>query len=278
MYEKYWRIDRKPFKNTPDPQFLCSFTQYSDALMKLTYAVRENMGGALLNGVYGCGKTLIARTLTDSLSADKYRIAFLTYPPASGQEFLRAIVRTLKYSELPDKKTELMEDALLEALQNQLTENEREGKDTVIILDEAHAIENEQIFEKIRLLMNFQTPDKFLITLIMVGQPELAEKVANLRQLQQRIAISCHLGPLQEREVKEYIIHRLKVAGREEPIFEEELYGEIHRLAGGIPRRINHICDACLMTGFARKSKKINSEIFKESGKIFGTMGTTGQT
>ncbi len=273
MYEKYWGIDRKPFKNTPDPQFLCSFTQYSDALMKMTYAVRENMGAALLTGVYGCGKTLIARTLNSSLSPEKYRIAYLTYPPASGREFLRAIVRNLKYSELPDKKTELMEDALLESLQLQITENEREGKDTVVILDEAHAIENEQIFEKIRLLLNFQTAEKFLITLILVGQPELAEKIGNLRQLQQRIAISCHLGPLKEEEVKEYIVHRLKVAGREERIFEDDIYGEIYRMSGGIPRRINHICDACLMTGFARKSEKIDSEIFQESGKIFGRPG-----
>lgn len=270
MYEKHWGLNRKPFKNTADPNFLCSFDQYSDALMKLTYTVRENMGGALLTGVYGCGKTFIARTLVSSLSETKYKFAFLTYPPVSGEQFLRAIVRTLKYSELPNKKTELMEDALLEDLQMILTDNDREGKDTVIIVDEAHAIENEKIFEKIRLLLNFQTEEKFLLTLILVGQPELSAKIANLRQLQQRIAVSCHLEPLTEEETKEYIIHRLEVAGRKDPVFQEDVYPEIFKSTGGIPRRINHLCEACLMTGFARKKDIVDKEILKESGKIFG--------
>lgn len=274
MYLKFWGLSDKPFKNTPDPKYLCTFPQYSDALMKLTYAVRENMGAALLTGVYGCGKTLVACTLLSSLMKDKYTFAYLTYPPASGEEFLRAIVRTLKYSELPTKKTELMEDALLEALQKILTENHREGKEVVIILDEAHALENEQIFEKVRLLLNFQTEDKFLLTLILVGQPELVGKVANLRQLEQRIAIKCHLSALGEEETKDYIVHRLKVAGREKPVFEDAVYGEIYKSTGGIPRRVNQVCDSCLMTGFARKKEEIDRELYKESREIFeGTPG-----
>ena len=270
MYETYWKLNEKPFKNTPNPKFLCSFSQHSDALMKLTYAVRENMGAAMMTGVFGCGKTFIARTLLHSLSS-KYVFAYLNYPAANGSEFLRAIVRTLKYSDLPVKKTELMEDALLESLMMLLTDNEREGKETVIIVDEAHAIDDEQIFEKMRLLLNLQTEDKFMLTLIMVGQPELSAKVANLRQLEQRIAVKCHLKALNTDETREYIIQRLKVAGREEAIFEESVFESLHNATGGIPRRINHICDACLMTGFARKKDRIDEETFQESGKIFGS-------
>ncbi len=277
MYESYWKLNEKPFKNTPDPKFLCSFSQYSDALMKLTYTVRENMGAAMLTGVFGCGKTFITQTLISSFSRSKYAFAYLSYPPASGVEFLRAIVRTLKYSELPTKKTELMEDALLESLQILLTDNNREGKDAVVIIDEAHAIEDERIFEKMRLLLNFQTEDKFLLTLILVGQPELSGKVANLRQLEQRIAVKCHLGPLTNEETRDYIIHRLRVAGREDTIFQENVFEAIHGATGGIPRRINHICDACLMTGFARKRESIDEEIFQESGKIFGSTIFAGQ-
>ncbi|MDP8214963.1 MAG: AAA family ATPase [Candidatus Euphemobacter frigidus] len=277
MYESYWKLKEKPFKNTPDPKFLCPFTQYSDALMKLTYAVRENMGAAMLTGVYGCGKTFIARALLDSLSRGRYSFAYLTSPPASGAEFFRAIVRTLKYSELPTRKTELLEDALLESLQMLLIENNREGKDTVVIVDEAHAITDERIFEKMRLLLNFQTKEKFLLTLIMVGQPELAGKVKNLRQLEQRIAVKCHLEALKEKETREYITHRLKIAGREEPLFQDNVFKLIHSASGGIPRRVNHICDACLMTGFARKKDIIDKEIFRESGKIFGETIFTGE-
>ncbi|MFH1037697.1 MAG: AAA family ATPase [PVC group bacterium] len=275
MYEAYWKLKEKPFKNTPDPRFLCSFSQHSDALMKLTYTVRENMGAAMLTGVFGCGKTFIARTLLGSLSRGKYVSAYLTYPPASGEELLRAVVRTLKYSELPVKKTELLEDALLESLEILLVENNREGKDAVIIIDEAHAIQNERVFEKIRLLLNFQTEDKFLLTLILVGQPELSGKVANLRQLEQRIAVKCHLEPLNEEETGKYIAHRVKVAGRDTPIFQDSVLSLIHQAAGGIPRRINHICDACLMTGFARKKEMIDEETFQESGKIFGSIIST---
>ncbi len=275
MYEAYWKLKEKPFKNTPDPRFLCSFSQHSDALMKLTYTVRENMGAAMLTGVFGCGKTYIARTLIASLAKSRYSLAYLNYPPASGVEFLRAVVRTLKYSELPTKKTELLEDALLESLQALLADNNREGKDAVIIVDEAHAIEDERIFEKMRLLLNFQTEDKFLLTLILVGQPELAGKVSNLRQLEQRIAVKCHLEALTAEETKEYITHRMEVAGRQEPIFAEGVMELIHQATGGIPRRINHICDACLMTGFARKKELIDEETFQESGKIFGSTIST---
>ncbi|HOO76335.1 MAG TPA: AAA family ATPase [bacterium] len=277
MYEKYWGLKEKPFRNTPDPKFLCDFSQYSDSLMKLTYSVRENMGAALLTGVFGCGKTLVARALMNGLSRGKYAFAYLSYPPASGGEFLRAVVRTLKYSELPEKKTELMEDALLEALQGQVQDNEREGKETVIILDEAHAVENDQIFEKVRLLLNFQKEDRFLVNLLLVGQPELRNKVANLRQLDQRIAIRCHLNPLTREQSADYIRRRLGTAGREDEIFTEEVVEEIFKETGGIPRRINHLCDLGLMTGFARKAPRIDAAVFRESREIFaGTAPGTG--
>lgn len=271
MYESYWKLSEKPFKNTSNPKFLCSFSQHSDALMKLTYAVRENMGSAMMTGVFGCGKSFIANTLLHSLS-NKYKFAYISYPPDNSTEFLRAIVRTLKYSELPVKKTELMEDALLESFNIALADNNREGKETVIIVDEAHAIADERIFEKMRLLLNFQTEDKFLLTLILVGQPELSGKVSNLRQLEQRIAVKCHLEPLNQEETREYIQHRLEVAGRREILFREEVFELIYKASGGIPRRINHLCDACLMTGFARKKDTIDEDTFRESGKIFGNV------
>jgi len=277
MYEAYWKLQEKPFKNTADPRFLCSFPQHSDALMKLTYTVRENMGAAMLTGIFGCGKTFIARTLLSSLSKNRYSFAYLDYPPVSGAEFLRAIVRTLKYSELPDKKTELLEDALLESLQALLLDNAREGKESVIVIDEAHSIEDERIFEKIRLLLNFQTESRFLLSLILVGQPELAGKVSNIRQLDQRIAVKCHLEALSAEETREYVNRRLEVAGRKGPVFADEVISLLHQATGGIPRRINHICDACLMTGFARKKKIIDEETFRESGKIFGSTIFAGQ-
>jgi len=270
MYEKYWGLQEKPFRNTPDPRFMCPFNQYSDAQMKLTYAVRENMGAAMMTGVFGCGKTLVIRALLASLQSQSYAVSYISHPPASGEEFLRSVVRHLKYSELPDRKSELLEDSLLEHFQAQVEDNVREGKETLVVLDEAHAVGSEEIFEKIRLLLNFQGDDRFLISLILVGQPELAGKVANLRQLEQRIAIRCHLGPLDREQATKYVQHRLQVAGREEEIFTPDALDVIFQESGGIPRRINHCCDLSLMTGFARKSDRVTPEVYRESREIFG--------
>ncbi len=269
MYEKYWGLKEKPFRNTPDPRFMCPFSQYSDSLMKLTYAVRENMGAAMLTGVFGCGKTLVVRSLLAGLKSSSYAVVSLFYPPASGGEFLRAVVRGLKHGLLPERKNELMEDALLEIFQRQVEDNSREGKDTLIVLDEAHAVADEDVFEKIRLLLNFQKEDRFLVGLLLAGQPELAEKVANLRQLEQRIAIRCHLGPLDLVQTGDYIRHRLKVAGKEGEIFSPAAIETIFSESGGIPRRINHCCDLSLMTGSARKVSLITPEIYWESREIF---------
>ncbi len=271
MYEKFWGLKEKPFKNTPDPRFLCTFPQYRDALMKLNYVIRENLGAGLLTGVFGCGKTLLIRSLTRGLAAQKYRFANLVFPPSSGEEFLRSLVRALRPSELPSIKSELMEDALLEALEKVVTDNEREGRETVVIADEAHSITKNEIFERMRLLLNFQKDDRFLITLILVGQPELGPKVADLRQFDQRIAVKCHLAALSENETKEYIIHRLKVAGRFDEVFTDEVIAEIYQASGGIPRRINYTCDLCLMTGFARQQQKIDRAIFEESQTVFAS-------
>ena len=278
MYEKFWGLKEKPFKNTPDPRFLYFFPQHQNALKKLSIVIRENLGAALLTGVFGCGKTLLARALLESLSAPKYRCAYLAFPPSSGEEFLRALVRTLRPAELPSLRSELMEDALLESLQSVLTDNDREGKETVVISDEAHAIAREDIFERMRLLLNFQKNDKFLITLILVGQPELATKVADLRQLDQRIAVKCHLSALSEEETRQYILHRLKFAGAQKEIFLPEVFPAIYQASGGIPRRINYICELCLLTASDLKQDRIDETVFRESRQTYAaTPGGTGE-
>lgn len=276
MYEKFWGLKEKPFKNTPDPRFLCTFPQYRDSLMKLNYVIRENLGAGLLTGVFGCGKTLLVRSLINGLSAQKYRFANLVFPPSSGEEFLRSLVRSLRPSDLPSIKSELMEDALLESLEKVVTDNEREGRETIVIADEAHSITKDEIFERMRLLLNFQKDDRFLITLILVGQPELGPKVADLRQFDQRIAVKCHLAPLSEDETRDYILHRMKVAGREKEVFAPEVFPEIYQSSGGIPRRINYTCDLCLMTGFARQREKIDKAVFEESRTVFASGAAAG--
>src|SRR3989338_1880768 len=267
MYTEYCGLQRKPFDNTPDPEFLYRSSQHEEALARLLYAVRERKGLAVLTGVFGCGKTVLGQELLRELSEDRYRIGFINYPLLSHIEFLLAIAKSLGGYDLPTKKTEVLVNFVLDSLNSVLLNNARDGKDSVIIIDEAHAIEDNQIFESLRLLLNFQLPDRFLLTLLLSGQPELREKLDLNKQLAQRVAIKCHLANLDLKDSIGYIIHRIKVAGRDEPIFTKEAMEAIYEHAGGIPRRINRLCDMCLLSGFAKNLSQINEAIVLEEAR-----------
>ena len=277
MYEKYWNLKSKPFQNTPDPNFLYLSSQHEDALMKLTYVVAQNLGAGLITGVFGCGKTLLARVIQRDLGPQKFRTAYINSPLFSEpSEVIRAIVRSLSPQVLPEKKTELSVDSLLEKLNAILVDNVREGKENMVIVDEAHTIEDPRIFEQLRLVLNFQSEEKFLLTLLLVGQPELTAKIDALKPLAQRIPIRCHLGPLGEEDVLKYIEHRLRVvrennsdADSLKPVFDESATKVITEHTGGIPRKINTLCDLVLLSGFAKKEKIISPDFIKGVIKEF---------
>jgi len=177
MYEKYWNLKEKPFQNTPDPRFLYLSPQHEDALMKLTYVVAQNLGCGMLTGVFGCGKTLLARVILRDLGIQKFCTAFISNPLMTAPELIRSIVRSLNPQELPEKGTELLVDPLLEKMYNILLDNMREGRENLIVVDEVHTIEDMRFFEQLRLILNFQHEDKFLLTLLLLGQPELKGKI-----------------------------------------------------------------------------------------------------
>lgn len=169
MYEAYWRLREKPFVNTPDPRFLYYSKEHEEALSRLTYAVEANMGGCLLTGVFGCGKTLLNQALIENLDKQgNYRIAFIANPFLSHIELLRMIAYELGVTNLPEKKSEVLTDSILIAIKNILYNNNEDGKHTVVIIDEAHIIEDKLVFEELRLLLNFQLKDRFLLTLIFL--------------------------------------------------------------------------------------------------------------
>jgi len=267
MYTEYWGLKKKPFDNTPDPEFFYRCSQHEEALARLLYAVKERKGLAVLTGIFGCGKTVLGQELLKELSEDKYRIVFINYPLLSHIEFLLAIVKSLGGQDLPTKKSEVLLNFILDDLNNVLLNNIRDGKDSVVIIDEAHAIEDSQIFESLRLLLNFQLPDRFLLTLILSGQPELREKLETNKQLSQRIAIKCHLANLDLSDTIGYITHRLEVAGRQEPVFTKEAMESIWEHTSGIPRRINRLCDMSLLHGFGKHLSQIDESIVREEAR-----------
>ncbi|HBU69264.1 MAG TPA: ATPase [Elusimicrobia bacterium] len=262
MYESYWNFSEKPFENTPDPRFLYNSPQHEEALNRLLYVVKEGKGAGLLTGIYGCGKTLLARALMKELESSVYKVAIISNPRLDDIELLRMIAYNLGVNDPPVRKADI-----LITLERVLQNNLNDGKKTVVVIDEAHAIEDKNIFEEIRLLLNFQHENKFLLTLLILGQPELKDKVEGNKQLNQRIAMRYYLEALNLSETEHYIKHRLKVSGGSQELFEPDAIALIHERSGGIPRRINQICDVSLLTGFGREAKSITRDIVDETLK-----------
>jgi general secretion pathway protein A len=260
MYETHWGLTLKPFENTPDPRFLYHAPQHEEGLSRLLYVVRERKGAGLLTGVYGCGKTLLSRTLTRELEKDVYRVAFVTNPRLDDVEMLRMVAHGLGATDLPTRKTDI-----LVALEKIFQENIRDGRKTVVVIDEAHAIEDARIFEELRLLLNFQTEEHFLLTLLLFGQPELQPKIDANKQLAQRMAMRFHLEGLSAADTQGYIEHRLKVAGAKHPLFTADAAALVFERTGGIPRRINHACDVSLLTGYGKSANVIDRETVREA-------------
>ncbi|MDD5730855.1 MAG: AAA family ATPase [Candidatus Omnitrophica bacterium] len=272
MYESYWGLKEKPFENTPDPRFLYYSQQHKEALSRMLYVVREHKGATLITGEYGSGKTLLTRVLWQELQQEHlYQPVFILNPRLSGVEFIQEIVHQLG-GESQQSKIELFH-----TLHKILYSNHSSGRHSVIMIDEAQAIENREIFEELRLLLNFQLDNAFLLTIILLGQPELNYIVTNLPQLSQRMAVRFHLKALNEQETREYVLHRLSVAGAKRSIFEEDALGAVFLCSGGIPRRINNICDLALLVGFGNGMVTINKDTVAKISEDLEAANKTNQ-
>lgn len=270
MYEAYWKLKTRPFQNTADPKFFCHSPQHDEALMKLTYAVNENMGAAMLTGAYGCGKTLLSRVLLQQLGGLYVARTCLAHPGMAPVDILRAVARAMTDAALSAERASLVPDALLEAIERSLKENRRDGKRTVLVIDEAHMLDNQAALEVARILLNFQQDNEFMMTILFLGHLELAERVAALKQLAQRIPITCTLSHFNSADTFTYVQTRLSIAGCKEKLFADEALQLIYRNSGGIPRRINTLCDVSLTLGFAKKATVIDTNLVLEASEKFG--------
>ncbi|MFZ5800309.1 MAG: ExeA family protein [Candidatus Omnitrophota bacterium] len=275
MYSQYWGLKEKPFENTPDPKFLFHSTQHDEAISRLFYAIRERKPAAMLTGEYGAGKTLLSRVLMEELTKERYKVALIFNPRMSPLEFLQEIAFQLGEDAVKnDSKRELVNQ--LGAI---LNNNFQRFKETVVVIDEAQAIEDLEVFEELRLLLNFQLNNAFLLTLVLLGQPELIRKISALPQFDQRIAIRYHLAHLNEEESRGYILHRLNIAGapKEKEIFSAESLRLIYQTSAGIPRMINNICDMCLLVGMGRKDSRVDLPVVTEVVKDLEERYTVAQ-
>ncbi len=256
MYKEFYRLREKPFSKTPDPRFLYQSAKHAEALARLQLAV-EDQDIVLLTGDIGSGKTTLSRALIDSLDGSFHPMLIIN-PRLSPSQLLRTVALRLGM----DGATRYRH-GILEGINAKLYELYEAGKRPVIIIDEAQLIPSKTTFEELRLLTNFQLDDRNLLALVLIGQTELGGRLGRqqYRALRQRIGMQYHLGSLDRDETREYVMHRLRVAGREELLFDEQALGALFKHSSGVPRRINIVAGNSLIEGFGKGVEIIGQEI-----------------
>jgi general secretion pathway protein A len=263
MYKAFYSLTRNPFEISPDPYFLFATARHNEALASIVHGVLRHKGCIVVTGEVGTGKTLLVRCLLELLRRQEIASANIFNPCLSPLEFLRYIL-----GDLGIKVSNQDKGSLLLSLNNYLIARYRKNTTTVLIVDEAQHLEPE-LLEEIRLLTNLETSQQKLLQIVLVGQPELDQKMDSsaLRQLKQRIALRCQLEPLQEEETKSYILRRLQRAGANShatTMFPAETIASIYRHSRGIPRLINTVCENALITSYALKAQSVRPEVIDE--------------
>jgi len=256
MYKEFFGFSERPFSKTPDPRFLYLSKGHSEALARLQYAVEER-DLVMLTGGIGCGKTTLSRALIDLLGADQ-KVILLINPRLTPMEFLRAVAMRL---DVPDPAR--FKADLLEQIGTALYRLYEEGSNPVLVIDEAQLVPHKETFDEIRLLTNFQLDDQNLLSVVLMGQPELRKRLGHrsYEPLRQRIGLQYDLRPLSESETAEYIRFRLATAGGDPGLFQPGAIGRIHRYAGGVPRKINHAASLVLLEAFGREAATIDAAL-----------------
>ncbi|HEY8121098.1 MAG TPA: AAA family ATPase [Myxococcota bacterium] len=275
MYTQFFGLREKPFTLSPDPKYLFLSDSHREALAHLLYGIEQGEGFIAVTGEVGTGKTTLCRTLLERLDAST-EVAFVFNPPLSGMELLQSV-----HHELGLLGGEATRQELTAELNQFLLEKKAQGKHVLLIIDEAQNLERDAL-EQLRLLGNLETNTAKLLQIILLGQPELDAKLESpdLRQLRQRITVRWRLAPLSSGETREYVSHRLEVAGAAKEIFTELATREVHRRSRGIPRVINLLCDRALLAAYAAQSHSIGlglvSQVEREvAGPVRGGSGYT---
>jgi general secretion pathway protein A len=261
MYLTFYGFAEKPFNATPDPRFLYMTPGHREALAQLLYGTQERKGFIVLIGKVGTGKTTLLHALWQRLR-EQTAVSFVVNSTLPFDGILEYVLEDLGIPRAGESRAQR-----LIALNNFLIKRERDGQNTVLIIDEAQNLDVATL-EQIRLLSNFETPTSKLLQILLVGQPELKTKLdlPELRQLKQRVGLRCHIPPLTVEEARAYIRTRLRIAGaRDLGLFADSAIDRISAYAGGIPRLINIVCDHCLLFGYADEKRRIDRQIVDQA-------------
>ena len=254
MYLEFYGLKLSPFDITPNPRFLFHSTKHREAFNHLHYGIRERKGFVQLTGEVGAGKTTLCRALLEKLDGN-FSTALILNPLMSGDELMKAIATEFG---LNVKGMDRLET--LAAISDFLLRQTLAGRESVLIVDEAQNL-TEELLEQVRLISNIETDDRKLLQIVLMGQPELRDRLNSprLKQLRQRITVRYHLNALTRTEVGQYIQHRLALAGsRGAPAFTAPAIWRVFGYSRGIPRLVNAVCDKALLAGFVERSYRIN--------------------
>jgi general secretion pathway protein A len=250
----YYGLSEAPFDITPNPRFLFYSAKHREAINHLLYGIRERKGFVQLTGEVGAGKTTLCRAMLEQLD-NHFATALILNPVMSPDEMMKAIA--VEFG-LPVNGLDRL-DTLAVINQFLLQQVER-GKESVLIIDEAQDLTDE-LLEQVRLLSNLETDNRKLLQIVLLGQPELRDRLNNprLRQLRQRITVRYHLLPLRRAEMNQYIQHRLEVSGAKgAPYFTQPALWRVYGYTKGIPRLVNAVCDKALLAGFVQQQERID--------------------
>lgn len=254
MYLEYYALSDPPFDITPNPRFLFFSPKHREAFNHLLYGIRERKGFVQLTGEVGAGKTTVCRAMLDQLG-ETYATALILNPVLNADQLIKAIAMEFG---LDVKGLDRLETVAV--MNGFFLKQVEDGKDSVLIIDEAQALTDE-LLEQVRLLSNLETDDRKLLQIVLMGQPELRDRLNafGLRQLRQRITVRYHLRPLTRTEVGQYVHHRLQVSGAKgAPYFTSAALWRIHHYSQGIPRLVNAVCDKCLLAGYVAQRDRID--------------------
>ncbi len=255
MFDDFYGFETRPFQLTPDPQFYFNSATHRKALSYLGYGLAQGEGFIVITGEVGAGKSTLVAHMMDSVDRNRLTVAQIVTSALGGEEVVHVVAQAFGLDIAGHDKA-----SALGAIEGLLHEEAREGRRCLLVVDESQNL-SVSALEELRMLSNFQLGSHPLLQTLLLGQPEFRATLQcpELEQLRQRVIAAHHLEPMEEDEVEPYIMHRLATAGwRGVPVFEPELFGEIHAASDGIPRRINQIANRLLLLGAIERSDTID--------------------
>jgi general secretion pathway protein A len=260
VIEEFWGLERRAFANTPDPDFVYRSPSFAEGFARLMYDATELRGGlSLITGEIGCGKTMLAQALGDGLVNSPCDVIMLPYPKVTPMQMLAAVARGIGIESPPRGKLEV-----IVALRDRLRDAHAEGRRPVLVVDEAQ-LATPTLLEEIRLLTNFEDRQDKHMHVVLLGQPELRDRVRKRPQIDQRVSLRFHVEPMEADDVRGYVEHRLHVAGRKgAAIFTPGAVNVLAERSGGVPRRVNTLATQGLFVGAMRRLAEIDAQLMTD--------------